>query len=116
VRRETPAPTSRRRAYRAATWTVGHPLANPAKEVSHRPGALVPGISPPLHTPPPRALAPASACAPYRELIEAALTCGRDAMAIWRDLVDDHGSPPSMRASVASSSCFVVSGPSRHIR
>jgi hypothetical protein len=33
--------------------------------------------------------ASASACEPYRELIAAAL--GRNSMAIWRDLVDDHG-------------------------
>src|SRR5712692_2516662 len=72
----------------------GHPLANPAIEVSTDPGALLPGLSTPLTTPPPPGRAPAaSACAPYRELIEAALTRGRDAMAIWRDLVDDHGFP-----------------------
>jgi hypothetical protein len=35
----------------------------------------------------------ASACEPYREVIEAALGRGREAMAIWRDLVDDHGFP-----------------------
>jgi transposase len=33
----------------------------------------------------------ASACEPYRDLIIAALGCGRNAMAIWQDLVDDHG-------------------------
>ena len=33
----------------------------------------------------------ASACEPYRELIVAALGRGRNAMAIWQDLVDDHG-------------------------
>ncbi len=33
----------------------------------------------------------ASASAPYRELIEEALTRGRNAKAIWQDLVDDHG-------------------------
>jgi transposase len=32
----------------------------------------------------------ASACEPYRELIELALQRGRNAMAIWQDLVDDH--------------------------
>ena len=31
----------------------GHPLANPAIEVSTDPGALPPGISTPLNTPPP---------------------------------------------------------------
>jgi transposase len=33
----------------------------------------------------------ASACEPYRELIERALTDGRNAMAIWQGLVDTHG-------------------------
>jgi transposase len=33
----------------------------------------------------------ASACEPYRDLIEEALGRGRNAMAIWQDLVDDHG-------------------------
>ena len=61
----------------------GHPPANPAKEVSTDPGALLPGISsPPSPSPPPGRAPAASACAPYRELIEAALTRGRDAMAI----------------------------------
>jgi len=34
-----------------------------------------------------------SACEPYREFIEASLAKGRNAMAIWQDLVDDHGFP-----------------------
>jgi transposase len=33
----------------------------------------------------------ASACEPHREIIEAALAQGRNAMAIWQDLVDCHG-------------------------
>src|SRR5438876_8245538 len=33
----------------------------------------------------------ASACEPYRELIVEALGHGRNAVAIWQDLVDDHG-------------------------
>src|SRR5215467_222552 len=33
----------------------------------------------------------ASACAAYRELIEERLSRGRNAMAIWQDLVSDHG-------------------------
>lgn len=33
----------------------------------------------------------ASACEPYRELIEEKLRLGRNAMAIYQDLVDDHG-------------------------
>jgi transposase len=37
----------------------------------------------------------ASACEPYREWIEAGVRQGRTAMAIWQDLVDDHGFPSS---------------------
>ena len=40
----------------------------------------------------------ASACEPYRELIAEALERGRNARAIWQDLVDDH----SFRARYAS--------------
>ena len=35
----------------------------------------------------------ASACEPHREVIEAELAKGRNAMAIWQDLVDGHGFP-----------------------
>ncbi len=42
--------------------------------------------------PPPPGRAPsASACEPFQELIQEALLRGRNAMAIWQDLVDDHG-------------------------
>jgi hypothetical protein len=56
--------------------------------------------------PPPRpSRAPtASACVPYRELIELGLARGRDAKAIWRDLVDDH----DFRAAYASVKRFVA--------
>ena len=33
----------------------------------------------------------ASACEPHREMIEGAISRGRNAMAIWQDLVEDHG-------------------------
>ena len=46
----------------------------------------------------------ASACEPYRELIVEALGRGRNAMAIWQDLVDDHGFP----AAYASVRRFVA--------
>jgi transposase len=46
----------------------------------------------------------ASACEPYRELIADALGRGRNAMAIWQDLVDDHG----FAARYASVRRFVV--------
>ena len=68
-------------------------------------GAHPPGIASPLSAAAPPGRAPAaSACEPYRELIEAALGRGRDAMAIWRDLVDDHGFP----AQYASVRRFVI--------
>ena len=35
----------------------------------------------------------ASACESYRELIVEAVGRGRNAMAIWQDMVDDHGFP-----------------------
>jgi transposase len=34
-----------------------------------------------------------SACEPYRELLEQGLSRGRNAMAIWQELVSDHGFP-----------------------
>ncbi len=46
----------------------------------------------------------ASACEPYRELIGEALSRGRNAKAIWQDLVDDHG----FRAGYASVKRFVL--------
>ena len=46
----------------------------------------------------------ASACEPYRALIADALGRGRNAMAIWQDLVDDHG----FTARYASVRRFVV--------
>ncbi|MGH7489178.1 MAG: IS21-like element ISGau7 family transposase, partial [bacterium] len=46
----------------------------------------------------------ASACEPYRELIIEALGYGRNAVAIWQDLVDDHG----FTARYASVRRFVV--------
>jgi transposase len=71
------------------------PLApKPASEVSTDPGGLPAGLEPSPPWPPPASRAPtASACEPYRELIEPALARGRNAMAIWQDLVDDHGFP-----------------------
>ena len=66
----------------------------PASPVSTDPAALPPGLVDPSPWPPPSSRAPsASACEPYRELIELALSRGRNAMAIWQDLVDLHGFP-----------------------
>jgi len=44
---------------------------------------------PPLQLPPPSL--PASACAPFAETIERALSRGRNAKAIWQDLVTEYG-------------------------
>jgi transposase len=67
------------------------PAPNPASPVSTDFGGPLTGSEP---WPPPANRAPtASACEPYRELIEQALARGRNAMAIWQDLVDDHGFP-----------------------
>jgi transposase len=88
---------------RPGRW--GHPPANPAKEVSTdltRLAAPVP--TSPAWSPRPQRAPTASACTPYREWIEQALARGRNAMAIWRDLVDDHGFP----ARYASVRRFVV--------
>jgi len=42
-------------------------------------------------TPTPALTPSASACEPFREVIEAELAKGRNAIAIWQDLVDGHG-------------------------
>ena len=55
-------------------------------------------------TPRPGRAPSASACEPYREVIEEALVRGRNAVAIWQDLVDDHG----FTARYASVRRFVV--------
>ena len=66
---------------------VSTDLANPASELSTDPGSL------PAWPPSPGRAPTASACEPYRDLIELALGRGRNAMAIWQDLVDQHGFP-----------------------
>jgi len=70
-------------------------LPNPASEVSTDFGA---GFSMVGRSP------SASACDPYWELIELGLSRGRNAMAIWQDLVSDHG----FRAGYASVRRFIV--------
>jgi transposase len=102
VRRETAA------GYlRAAGVTVSPPgrwgpqSAKPAIEVaSDSEAAAKPAIevtpdsgAPPASQPEPipSCSASASVCEPHRDLIEHALSVGRNAKAIWQDLVDDHG-------------------------
>jgi len=57
-----------------------------------------------LWPPPPGRVPSASACEPFREVIAEALSRGRNANAIWQDLVDDHG----FRARYASVKRFVL--------
>jgi transposase len=66
----------------------GHSQAKPAIEVSTDSAG---GLGPVESDTRPGRSPSASACEPYREFIEAALAKGRNAMAIWQDLVDGHG-------------------------
>ena len=63
--------------------------------VSTDPTAPKPASQPPVSTDPatpmPSRAPTASACEPYRDLIVQAALRGRNAMAIWQDLVDDYG-------------------------
>jgi transposase len=79
----------------------GRPRAWPPKPatmpaVSTDPDPAKPATTGSVSTDSPAAEAPgrapsASACEPYREWIVEALGRGRNAMAIWQDLIDDHG-------------------------
>ena len=79
----------------------GRPRSRPAKPaissvVSTDSPAAQPATTGTVSTDPTTPLRPsrapsASACEPYRDLIVEALGRGRNAMAIWQDLVDDHG-------------------------
>ena len=66
-------------------WGRRPPPAKPANEVS------TDSTMSPAWPPRPGRSPRASACEPYRGWIEDAVARGRDAVAIWRDLVDDHG-------------------------
>jgi transposase len=70
----------------------GPPKPTISEEVSTDSVTAKPAIAPAVSTDAGPARAPsASACEPYRELIAEALGRGRNAVAIWQDLVDDHG-------------------------
>jgi transposase len=58
---------------------------DPACEGSPDATDAAPGLRPPGRAP------AASACEPHRETIELALRLGRNGMAIWQDLVTEHG-------------------------
>ncbi len=65
--------------------------AKPANEVITDFGAESTGENPVAADPVPGRSPSASACEPWREVIELGLFRGRNAKAIWQDLVDDHG-------------------------
>ena len=62
------------------------PPAKPANEVITGFGVGLSGVDSKHHSP-----TTPSACEPFREAIELGLSQGRNAMAIWQDLVADHG-------------------------
>jgi transposase len=67
------------------------PSAKPANEVITDFGAELDDPAAPSPSAPPGHSPTASACEPYRETIELGLSRGRNAMAIWQDLVDTCG-------------------------
>src|SRR5258708_8989475 len=70
----------------------GPPKPTISEEVSTDSVRAKPAIAPAVSADAGPARAPsASACEPYRELIAEAVGRGRNAVAIWQDLVDDHG-------------------------
>ena len=72
----------RRRGGRPRVWRPPNPATTPGVSTDRdRPGV----------DPEPGRAPTASACEPFRELIADAVGRGRNAMAIWQDLVDDHG-------------------------
>lgn len=74
-------------------------------DLGAKPAITSEGVSTDVLRPRPPSRAPsASACEPYREIIADALARGRNAVAIWQDLVDDHG----FTARYASVRRFVV--------
>jgi transposase len=88
VRRETAS------GYLRAAGVAIRSRGRPGGEETPKP-AISPEVSTdsaPRDTGPTRAPG-ASACEAYRELIVEAVARGRNAMAIWQDLVDDHGFP-----------------------
>jgi len=74
----------RGRGGRPTVWPPVKPATTGEVSTDPAPGTPAPG---------PGRAPTASACEPYRELITEALARGRNARAIWQDLVDDHGFP-----------------------
>jgi len=68
--------------------TTDPDFPKPANEVTTDPGAQDLLCEPTPYSSSKRSV---SNCEPYREVIELGLNCGRNAMAIWQDLVTEHG-------------------------
>ncbi len=82
-----PGAWGRRAPAKAANEVTTDPAdSKPANEVTT-------DFSPPIPPPTGNQDRVASACEPFREWIEQGLGRGRNAMAIWQDLVSDHGFP-----------------------
>jgi transposase len=73
----------------AGRW--GRTPAKPAKETSTDSEAVAAPATEASEAPTPGRSPQASACEPHREWIEIAVARGRNARAIWQDLVDAHG-------------------------
>ena len=93
VRRETAAGYLKAAgiAYRPPGSWGQPPPAKPANEVITDFGADLTARAAATPEPQPGRSPSASACAPYRETIEVGLSHGRNAMAIWQELVDTCG-------------------------
>jgi transposase len=87
VRRETAS--AYLKAAGIAVRGRGRPGVGPPKPAIT--GEVSTDLSPAAAAPRPGRAPSASACEPYREVIVEALGRGRNAVAIWQDLVDDHG-------------------------
>ena len=87
VRRETAS--AYLKAAGIAVRSRGRPGTGPPKPAIS--GEVSTDSGPAATSPKPGRAPSASACEPYRELITEALGRGRNAVAIWQDLVDDHG-------------------------
>src|SRR6266550_6936700 len=82
-----PGAWGRRAPAKPANGVTTDPVTSePANEVTT-------DFSPPISPPTNNQDRVSSACEPFRELIEQGLGRGRNAMAIWQDLVSDHGFP-----------------------
>jgi hypothetical protein len=82
----------RPRGGRPRAWPPPNPATTPGVSSDSPANPATTGqVSTDLPGTPPTRAPSASACEIYREVITDALTHGRNAMAIWQDLVDDHG-------------------------